>query len=81
MQVGVEEKKLKKRNGFFIVVIYELISCDGTIFEVFYNLENGAGNPLYQAYVIGLSVIVFFFLWLIGHEAFEFLKSMKNIAE
>ncbi len=81
MQVGVEKQEFKKRNGFFIVVIYELISCDVTIFEVFYNLENGAGNPLYQVWVIILSVIVFFFLWVIGHEAFEFLKSMKNFAE
>ena len=51
MQVGVEKQEFKKRNGFFIVVIYELISCDVTIFEVFYNLENGAGNPVYQAWV------------------------------
>lgn len=81
MQVGVEKRELKKRNDFFIIVIYELISCDVTIYEVFYNLEKGAGNGLYQAWVIILSVIVFFFLWLIGHEAFEFLKSMKNVVE
>ena len=74
MQVGVEKQEFKKRNGFFIVVIYELISCDVTIFEVFYNLENGAGNPLYQVWVIILSVIVFFFLLAIHVILLTFIK-------
>ena len=81
MQVGIEKERQKKRNDFFIIVIYELISCDVAIYEVFYNLEKGSGNEVYQTFVIVLSMIVFFFLWLIGHEAFEFLKSMKNTLE
>lgn len=81
MQVGIEKGMTKKRNDFLIIVIYELISCDVAIYEVFYNLEKGSGNAVYQAYVIVLSMIVFFFLWLIGHEAFDFLKSMRNTLE
>ena len=61
------------RWNFLTVIIFELVSVDLTIYEIFENLRAGLTDEFYVTVVGLVSFTVFFFLWLIGHEAFEFL--------
>lgn len=66
------------RWNFLTIIIFELVSVDLTIYEVFENLRVGMNNGYYMVYVMIIAFIVFFFLWLIGHEAFEILLKVSD---
>ncbi|MEM3829805.1 MAG: hypothetical protein QXP36_11405 [Conexivisphaerales archaeon] len=66
------------RWNFLTVIIFELVSVDLTIYEIFENLRAGMNNEFYVVFVTILALIVFFFLWLIGREAFGFLLRVSD---
>ena len=66
------------RWNFLTIIIFELVSVDLTIYEVFENLRIGMNNGYYMVYVVILAFILFIFLWLIGHEAFEVLLKVSD---
>lgn len=66
------------RWNFLTIIIFELVSADLTVYEVFENLRTGMNNGYYMVYVVILAFIVFIFLWLIGHEAFEVLLKISD---
>ena len=66
------------RWNFLTIIIFELVSVDLTIYEVFENLRTGMNNGYYMASIFLLSVVLFFFLWLIGHEAFGILLKISD---
>ena len=66
------------RWNFLTIIIFELVSVDLTIYEVFENLRTGMNNGYYMTSIFLLSVVLFFFLWLIGHEAFAILLKISD---
>ncbi|MCL5408233.1 MAG: hypothetical protein M1518_02580 [Candidatus Thermoplasmatota archaeon] len=73
-----QTKSKPSRWNFLTVIIFELVSVDLTIYEIFENLKIYPSNEFNATIVMILSVVVFFFLWLIGREAFEVLLKLRE---
>lgn len=67
------------RWNFLTIIVFELVSVDLTIYEIFENLRAGLTDAYYMTLVVVVSFIVFTFLWLIGHEAFEVLIKVSDL--
>jgi hypothetical protein len=76
--VDQQTKSKPSRWNFLTVIIFELVSVDLTIYEIFENLKIYPSNEFNATIVMILSVVVFFFLWLIGREAFEVLLKLRE---
>ena len=81
MEVTTVKRDVLKSPAFIFIVIFELISADITVYEVFTNLQAGLNNSTYLAAVVVIAIIVFIFLLIVGYEAFEFLLNLEKASK
>ncbi len=72
------QKNKFSRWNFLTIIIFELVSVDLTIYEIFENMRSASGNYFYMALIVVLSMIVFFFLRWIGREAFDVILELNK---